>query len=156
MLTGSCKNIFIIFRLVVQCSSQISFGGVELSLLSRPWWEWKMMPGHKNTLVWVRCAVGLSAVMVALWDRAGSDWGSVGRLGGDRAPGQGKAAQHKPRSVLSWLRYCQGSIRRGRHPTAPNRHSINHKNMSSCSMSLTPADAILGVGTSPGNQLVLY
>lgn len=100
MLTGSCKNRFIIFRLVVLRSSQISFGGVELSLLSRSWGEWKMMPGHKKTLVWVQGAVGLSAVMQgAAWDTAGSDWGSVGRLWVDRAPGQGKAAQHKPRSV---------------------------------------------------------
>lgn len=83
-------------------SSRISFGGVELFLLSQSCGEWKMIPGHKNTLVWVQW-VGWSAVMQrGAWGREESDWGSVGRLWADRAPGQGKAAQHKPRSVYSW------------------------------------------------------
>lgn len=146
MLTGSSKNRFIIFRLVVQHSSEISFGGVGLSLLSLSWGEWKMMPGHKNTLVWMQCAVGLSAA----WDRAGYDWGSVGRLWLDRALGQEEAAQYKSRSVLG--RYRQDSTGRGRHPTAPNRHTINHKNMTFCSLSQMPADTILRIGTSTRRQ----
>lgn len=63
MLAGSCKNRFIIFRPVLLRSSQISFWGVEWSLLSRYWRELKMMQGHKNTLVWAQSAEGPIAVM---------------------------------------------------------------------------------------------
>lgn len=38
-LSGLYKNKLIIFRPVLLCSSQISFGGVEFSLLSQPYRE---------------------------------------------------------------------------------------------------------------------